>query len=85
MKKIIIPLSAFLLFACNPLQTYKPDMDKLVTFETGGQAMAEEGRTQPYIAIYTKDDKKLIYVAEKHYDMASLQMIQHSFDTYAPK
>ena len=69
MKKIIVVLFAVsVITACmataQPNPTLQPDLALLKTWESAERPSAEH--SQPYIAVFKKDGKTLVYLASEH-------------------
>ena len=85
MKKIIILFFAVLFTAAcaGTKQTYQPDLALLKTWEQAEKPSGEH--SQPYIAIFKKDGKTLVYLASRHNSARTLDMVDYIFSNFKPQ
>ncbi|MDR1124426.1 MAG: hypothetical protein LBL61_07665 [Elusimicrobiota bacterium] len=84
MKKIITLFFAISFIAVSAgAQTFQPNLALLTTYEQSENP--SEQHHQPYIAIFKKDGKTLIYLASKHYADETLDMVDYVFANFKPK
>lgn len=86
MKKILFCfLSSALATACatggKPLT---PDMSLLTPWEKA-EKISEKHKQPPYIAVFKKDEKTLIYLASKHNSGKTLDMVDYVFANFKPQ
>lgn len=84
MKKIsIIGLLLLALGCIGNNINFTPDMSLLTTWERS--EITSNEHQQPYIAIFKKDGKTLIYLASKHNFGKTLDMVDYIYANFKPK
>lgn len=84
MKKLLLMLGIFVLAGCaGGKHGLKADLSLLQTFEEA-QRLAEN-QYAPYIALYKKDGKTLIYLATAHNLGITSNMVDYIFANYKPQ
>ena len=86
MKKTTLFLSILFFVGSLSAQSkneFTPNLKLLQTWENAGQTSKQH--KQPYIAVYRKDGKTLIYLASDHNSGKTLDMVDYIYKKYAPE
>lgn len=84
MKRLLIICLITFLAACATNKTkFTPNMSLLTTWEKSERTSEEHN--QPYIAIFKKDGKTLIYLASEHDSGKTLDMVDYIYTNFKPQ
>lgn len=83
-KLLFITLILPVLAACATRQgEFVPNLDLLTTWEKSERPSDEH--SQPYIAIFKKDGKTLVYLASRHDSAKTLDMVDYIYANFNPQ
>ncbi|MCL2887968.1 MAG: TraB/GumN family protein [Elusimicrobia bacterium] len=85
MKKYICLAFSLIIFTCAyGNKTFSPDLNLVQTYEAADQSYKAE-HSNPYMAVFRKDGKTLIYLASKHRYNETNAFADYVFKRYKPQ